>query len=127
KSCWERYHWKSAPHPPLRGTFSPLAGRRELREGPSSAPSGHLLPAGGEKGIPWGYNLRLCSSPRTPMNFHEYQAKQLFADYGIAVPPGRVARTPADALDAAKAIGGAVRVAEAETHRRSRGQPGCGS
>ena len=25
------------------------------------------------------------------MNFHEYQAKQLFADYGIPVPAGRVA------------------------------------
>ena len=40
------------------------------------------------------------------MNFHEYQAKQLFADYGIAVPPGRVARTPEEAVEAAKAIGG---------------------
>ena len=40
------------------------------------------------------------------MNFHEYQAKQLFADYGIAVPAGRVARSPAEAVDAAKAIGG---------------------
>ena len=35
------------------------------------------------------------------MNFHEYQAKQLFADYGIAVPAGRVARTPEEAVDAA--------------------------
>jgi succinyl-CoA synthetase beta subunit len=26
------------------------------------------------------------------MNFHEYQAKELFAEYGIAVPPGKVAR-----------------------------------
>ena len=34
------------------------------------------------------------------MNFHEYQAKQLFADYGIAVPAGRVARTPEEAVDA---------------------------
>ena len=32
------------------------------------------------------------------MNFHEYQAKQLFADYGIAVPAGRVARNPDEAL-----------------------------
>ena len=37
------------------------------------------------------------------MNFHEYQAKQLFADYGIAVPAGRVARSPEEAVDAAKA------------------------
>ena len=38
------------------------------------------------------------------MNFHEYQAKELFADVGIPVPPGRVARTPSEAVDAAKAI-----------------------
>jgi succinyl-CoA synthetase beta subunit len=28
------------------------------------------------------------------MNFHEYQAKQLFADYAIPVPAGRIATTP---------------------------------
>ncbi|MBP7367846.1 MAG: acetate--CoA ligase family protein, partial [Pseudoxanthomonas sp.] len=39
------------------------------------------------------------------MNFHEYQAKQLFADYGIPVPAGRVASTPAEAVDAAKSLG----------------------
>ena len=44
------------------------------------------------------------------MNFHEYQAKQLFADYGIAVPAGRVASSPEEAVDAGKAIGGDVRI-----------------
>ena len=34
------------------------------------------------------------------MNFHEYQAKQLFADYGIAVPAGRIARTSEEAVEA---------------------------
>ena len=33
------------------------------------------------------------------MNFHEYQAKQLFADYGIAVPAGRVSRSPEEAVE----------------------------
>ena len=28
------------------------------------------------------------------MNFHEYQAKQLFGDYGINVPAGQVAHSP---------------------------------
>ena len=28
------------------------------------------------------------------MNFHEYQAKELFAQYGIAVPAGKVVTTP---------------------------------
>ena len=35
------------------------------------------------------------------MNFHEYQAKQLFAEFGIAVPSGKVAKTPAEAVEAA--------------------------
>ena len=37
------------------------------------------------------------------MNFHEYQAKQLFADYGIAVPAGKIAKTPEQAVEAARA------------------------
>ena len=36
------------------------------------------------------------------MNFHEYQAKQLFADYGIAVPAGRVASSADEAVEAAR-------------------------
>ena len=39
------------------------------------------------------------------MNFHEYQAKQLFADYGIPVPAGRVASTADEAVEAAKSLG----------------------
>ncbi|MEO8779508.1 MAG: ATP-grasp domain-containing protein, partial [Rhodanobacter sp.] len=35
------------------------------------------------------------------MNFHEYQAKELFAQYGIAVPPGKVANSPDAAVDVA--------------------------
>jgi succinyl-CoA synthetase beta subunit len=58
------------------------------------------------------------------MNFHEYQAKQLFADYGIAVPAGRVARTPEEAVDAAKAIGGAFWVVKAQIHAGGRGKAG---
>ena len=58
------------------------------------------------------------------MNFHEYQAKQLFSDYGIAVPPGRVARTPDDAVDAAKAIGGSFWVVKAQIHAGGRGKAG---
>jgi len=58
------------------------------------------------------------------MNFHEYQAKQLFADYGIAVPTGRVARTPEEAVDAAKAIGGDFWVVKAQIHAGGRGKAG---
>jgi succinyl-CoA synthetase beta subunit len=58
------------------------------------------------------------------MNFHEYQAKQLFAEYGIAVPPGRVARTPEEAVEAAKAIGGDFWVVKAQIHAGGRGKAG---
>lgn len=58
------------------------------------------------------------------MNFHEYQAKQLFADYGIAVPVGRVARTPEEAVDAARAIGGDFWVVKAQIHAGGRGKAG---
>ena len=58
------------------------------------------------------------------MNFHEYQAKQLFADYGITVPAGRVARTPEEAVDAAKAIGGNAWMVKAQIHAGGRGKAG---
>ncbi|MGO1000015.1 ADP-forming succinate--CoA ligase subunit beta [Lysobacter sp. CA196] len=58
------------------------------------------------------------------MNFHEYQAKQLFADYGIAVPAGRVARTPDEAVAAAKAIPGDLWVVKAQIHAGGRGKAG---
>jgi succinyl-CoA synthetase beta subunit len=58
------------------------------------------------------------------MNFHEYQAKELFGDVGIPVPPGRVARTPAEAVDAAKAIGGDHWVVKAQIHAGGRGKAG---
>jgi len=58
------------------------------------------------------------------MNFHEYQAKELFADYGIPVPAGRVARSPDEAVDAAKAIGGEHWVVKAQIHAGGRGKAG---
>ncbi len=58
------------------------------------------------------------------MNFHEYQAKQLFADYGIAAPTGRVARTPEEAVDAAKTIPGGLWVIKAQIHAGGRGKAG---
>ena len=58
------------------------------------------------------------------MNFHEYQAKQLFADYGIPVPAGRVASTPAAAVDAAKALGSGPWMVKAQIHAGGRGKAG---
>jgi succinyl-CoA synthetase beta subunit len=58
------------------------------------------------------------------MNFHEYQAKQLFADYGIAVPMGKVARSGEEAVAAAKAIPGDFWVVKAQIHAGGRGKAG---
>ena len=58
------------------------------------------------------------------MNFHEYQAKQLFADYGIPVPPGRIATTPEQAIEGARALGGDEWVVKAQIHAGGRGKAG---
>ncbi len=58
------------------------------------------------------------------MNLHEYQAKQLFAAYGIPVPNGRPAKSPADAVAAAQALGGSVWVVKAQVHAGGRGKAG---
>jgi succinyl-CoA synthetase beta subunit len=58
------------------------------------------------------------------MNFHEYQAKELFAQYGIAVPPGKVANSPDAAVDAAKHLGGSQWMVKAQIHAGGRGKAG---
>ncbi|MDC8015819.1 ADP-forming succinate--CoA ligase subunit beta [Tahibacter soli] len=58
------------------------------------------------------------------MNFHEYQAKELFAEYGIAVPAGRIAATPEAAVEAAKALGGEQWMVKAQIHAGGRGKAG---
>ncbi|RRN80855.1 ADP-forming succinate--CoA ligase subunit beta [Pseudoxanthomonas sp. SGD-10] len=58
------------------------------------------------------------------MNFHEYQAKQLFADYGIPVPAGRVASTADEAVEAAKSLGDGPWMVKAQIHAGGRGKAG---
>ena len=58
------------------------------------------------------------------MNFHEYQAKELFADYGIPVPAGRIAHTPEEAAEAATELGGTQWVVKAQIHAGGRGKAG---
>ena len=58
------------------------------------------------------------------MNLHEYQAKALFAEFGIPVPEGRVAATPAEAMAAAEALGGELWVVKAQVHAGGRGKAG---
>jgi succinyl-CoA synthetase beta subunit len=58
------------------------------------------------------------------MNLHEYQAKDVFRNYGIAVPSGRVAASPEEAVQAAEALGGSVWVVKAQVHAGGRGKAG---
>jgi len=58
------------------------------------------------------------------MNIHEYQAKELLAKFGVAVPRGHVAYTPAEAAAAARQLGGAVWVVKAQIHAGGRGKAG---
>jgi len=55
------------------------------------------------------------------MKIHEYQAKELLAAAGAAVPRGLVARTPAEALKAFDQLGGPV-VLKAQVHAGGRGK-----
>ena len=57
------------------------------------------------------------------MKLHEYQAKEVLARYGVAVPRGRVATTAADAGRAAAELGGSV-VVKAQAHTGARGKAG---
>ena len=58
------------------------------------------------------------------MNLHEYQAKRLFADYGIPVPHGLPADTPEAAVGAARELGGDLWVVKAQVHAGGRGKAG---
>ncbi|MCM8921245.1 MAG: ADP-forming succinate--CoA ligase subunit beta [Candidatus Thiodiazotropha sp.] len=58
------------------------------------------------------------------MNLHEYQAKSLFANYGIPVPQGQSVSSPNDARSAAQALGGHVWVVKAQAHTGGRGKAG---
>jgi len=58
------------------------------------------------------------------MNLHEYQAKQLFARYGVPVTRGEVATTPAQAAAAVGRLGGTLWVVKAQVHAGGRGKAG---
>ncbi|NWO10956.1 ADP-forming succinate--CoA ligase subunit beta [Chromohalobacter salexigens] len=58
------------------------------------------------------------------MNLHEYQSKQLFADYGLPVSKGFAVDTPEEATDACKKIGGDKWVVKAQVHAGGRGKAG---
>ncbi len=57
------------------------------------------------------------------MKVHEYQAKALLREFGVAVPNGDVAETPAQAREIAQRLGGKV-VVKAQIHAGGRGKGG---
>ncbi|MBI4305100.1 MAG: ADP-forming succinate--CoA ligase subunit beta [Chloroflexi bacterium] len=57
------------------------------------------------------------------MKLHEYQAKEIFARYGIPVARSEIASTPAEAKSAAERLGGKV-VVKAQVHAGGRGKAG---
>src|SRR5438445_13899144 len=58
------------------------------------------------------------------MNIHEYQAKDLLAKFGVAVPRGGVAYSAAEAVEVARRLGGQVWVVKAQIHAGGRGKAG---
>jgi len=58
------------------------------------------------------------------MNLHEYQGKQLFAQYGLPVSKGIAAKTAEEAVAAADQIGGSEWVVKAQVHAGGRGKAG---
>jgi succinyl-CoA synthetase beta subunit len=58
------------------------------------------------------------------MNLHEYQGKQLFAQYGLPVSNGVAAQTAEEAAAAADTIGGDRWVVKAQVHAGGRGKAG---
>jgi succinyl-CoA synthetase beta subunit len=55
------------------------------------------------------------------VKIHEFQGKQIFRRYGIPVPDGDVAKTPAEAEEVAKKLGGVV-VVKSQIHAGGRGK-----
>lgn len=58
------------------------------------------------------------------MDIHEYQAKEILSDFGVAIPAGGLAYSPEQAVYRAKEIGGDKWVVKAQIHSGARGKAG---
>ena len=56
------------------------------------------------------------------MNVHEYQAKELLAKFGVAIPAGHAAMTVEEAVAGAKLLPGPLFVVKAQIHAGGRGK-----
>src|SRR5690606_9835242 len=58
------------------------------------------------------------------MDIHEYQAKEILAKFGVAVPPGALAYSPEQAAYRARELGGNRWIVKAQVHAGGRGKAG---
>jgi succinyl-CoA synthetase beta subunit/malate-CoA ligase subunit beta len=58
------------------------------------------------------------------MDIHEYQAKEILANFGVDIPPGALAYSPEQAAYRAREIGGEAWVVKAQVHAGGRGKAG---
>ncbi|MFV0302789.1 MAG: malate--CoA ligase subunit beta [Paracoccus sp. (in: a-proteobacteria)] len=58
------------------------------------------------------------------MDIHEYQAKEILAGFGVAVPPGALAYSPEQAAYRARELGGDRWIVKAQVHAGGRGKAG---
>ena len=69
-------------------------------------------------------NAQYLTKTVISMNLHEYQGKQLFAEYGLPVSTGYAVDTPEEAAAACEKIGGSEWVVKAQVHAGGRGKAG---
>ena len=58
------------------------------------------------------------------MDIHEYQAKEILSNFGVAVPPGALAYSPEQAAYRARELGGDKWIVKAQVHAGGRGKAG---
>ncbi len=58
------------------------------------------------------------------MDIHEYQAKEILANFGVTVPPGALAYSPEQAAYRARELGGERWIVKAQVHAGGRGKAG---
>ena len=58
------------------------------------------------------------------MDIHEYQAKEILANFGVEIPPGALAYSPEQAAYRARELGGECWVVKAQIHAGGRGKAG---
>ena len=58
------------------------------------------------------------------MDIHEYQAKEILAEYGVKIGDGGLAYTPLEAVQRAREISSSSWVVKAQIHSGARGKAG---